>query len=583
MSTLTIEGDHFELDGEPFRILAGAMHYFRVHPAYWKDRLLKLKAMGLNTVETYVAWNLHEPHEGEFHFGDWLNIERYIELAGELGLYVIVRPGPYICAEWEMGGLPAWLLKDPQMKLRCMYQPYLDAVGEYFSQLMHRLVPLQSTRGGPIIAMQVENEYGSYGNDTRYLKYLEELLRQCGVDVLLFTADGVADEMMQYGSLPHLFKAVNFGNRPGDAFEKLREYQTGGPLLVAEFWDGWFDHWGERHHTRSAGEVARVLDDLLSEGASVNLYMFHGGTNFGFMNGANAFPSPHYTPTVTSYDYDAPLSECGNITPKYEAMREVIGKYVDLPEMPDFPPVVRHAYGKVQLDEWAPLLSQVDVLSTPEYSTVPLPMEMYDQNYGFILYETQLSGPREEARLIIRGLHDRGHVFVDNELIGIVDRENHAKPLSFSVQDQGVRLHILVENMGRVNYGPDLADRKGITEGVLLGQQWLFGWTVYPLPLEDLSAIRYLPGEPEEFPAFLRGTWTINGTPADTFLALPGWTKGVVWINGFNIGRYWKRGPQKTLYVPAPLLKEGENEIVVLELDDLHHPVVEFRNHAELG
>lgn len=583
MPSFTIEQNHFLLDGRPFRILSGAMHYFRVHPQYWKDRLLKLRAMGLNTVETYVAWNLHEPQPEEYDFTGFLNLERYIELAAELGLKVIVRPGPYICAEWEFGGLPAWLLKDPGMRVRCMYPPYLEAVDRYFDQLIRRLVPLQITHDGPVIAMQVENEYGSYGNDQRYLKYLEEGLRLRGVDVLLLTSDGPSDEMLQYGTLPHVFKTANFGSRAGEAFEKLREYQLDGPLMCTEFWNGWFDHWGERHHTRAAYDAAQSLEDILSAGASVNLYMFHGGTNFGFMNGANAAPAPRYQPTVTSYDYDAPLNEAGTPTAKYFAFREVISRHVDLPAeaLPEDAPAA--SYGQLKLSESAALMDNLENLSSPVHSAIPETMEALGQNYGFILYQTQLSGPRQEARLSILGLHDRAQVFMDDEPLGILERENPGRSLSLEVPPQGTTLEFLVENMGRVNYGPDLSfERKGITGGVLLGQQHLFGWTIYPLPLDDLTALHFLPGLPERWPAFLRGTFTVEN-PADTYLALPGWNKGAAWVNGFNLGRYWKRGPQKTLYIPAPLLQPGENELVVLELHGVSKPVVELRDKPDLG
>ena len=582
MSSFTIEQNHFLLDGQPFRILSGAMHYFRVHPQYWKDRLLKLRAMGLNTLETYVPWNLHEPQPEQFDFSGFLNLERFIELAAELGLKVIVRPGPYICAEWEFGGLPAWLLKDPSMRLRCMYPPYLEAVDRYLDQIMRRLLPLLVTHDGPIIALQVENEYGSYGNDQKYLKYLEEGLRHRGADVLLMTSDGPSDEMLQYGTLPHIFRTVNFGTRANEAFEKLREYQLDGPLMCTEFWNGWFDHWGERHHTRAAYDAAQTLESILEAGASVNLYMFHGGTNFGFMNGANAAPGPKYQPTITSYDYDAPLDEAGNPTAKYFAFREVLARFIDLPaeSLPENSPT--GAYGTIQLGECAVLMENLDDLSASNHSALPETMESLGQNYGFILYQTQVSGPREEEKLHVLGLHDRAQVFVDDEPLGILEREIAHKTLSVEIPPQGATLEFLVENMGRVNYGAELADRKGITGGVQLGQQFLFGWTIYPLPLDDLSGLRFTPGLPERWPAFFRGTFTVD-EPADTYLVLPGWNKGVAWINGFNLGRFWKRGPQKTLYIPGPLLKPGENELIVLELHGVSKPVAELRNEPDLG
>lgn len=351
--------------------------------------------------------------------------------------------------------------------------------------------------------------------------------------------------------------------------------------MCTEFWNGWFDHWGERHHTRSAYDAVQVLEDILSEGASVNLYMFHGGTNFGFMNGANAAPGPRYQPTVTSYDYDAPLDEAGNPTPKYFALREVIGRFVDLPplELPEDAPAAD--FGKVEWVESAALEHNLEVLSEEIQSATPEPMEAFDQDYGYILYRTQVSGPREDARITVKGLHDRALVFMDDEEIGILERETSKNSLTIEVPPQGTTLEFLVENMGRVNYGPELVDRKGITGGVLLGQQWLFNWEIYPLPLDDLSQLRFEPGLPQRYPAFFRGVFHVE-RPVDTYLALPGWTKGVAWINGFNLGRYWKRGPQKTLYVPGPLLVAGQNELILFELHAAGKPA-ELRNKADLG
>ena len=287
MSEFKISGRNFAYDGKPVRILSGAIHYFRVVPEYWRDRLLKLKACGLNTVETYVAWNMHEPEPGQFCFEGMADIARFVEIAGELGLFVIVRPGPYICAEWEFGGLPAWLLADSDIRLRCYDRSWLEKVDRFYDELMPRLKPLLCTNGGPVVAMQVENEYGSYGNDKKYLNYLKEGLIRRGIDVLLFTSDGPSDEMLRGGTLPDVYKTVNFGSRPEEGFQKLQEYQPDQPLMCTEFWNGWFDHWGEPHHTRDGKDAADVLDQMLKAGASVNFYMFHGGTNFGFRNGAN--------------------------------------------------------------------------------------------------------------------------------------------------------------------------------------------------------------------------------------------------------------------------------------------------------
>ncbi|NOR81935.1 MAG: beta-galactosidase [Ardenticatenales bacterium] len=581
MPTFTYDNHRFVLNDQPFHILAGAMHYFRVLPEYWDDRLHKMRAMGLNTLETYVAWNLHEPQLGAFDFDAGLDLAAYIQKAAAHGLYAIVRPGPYICSEWEFGGLPAWLLREPDMRLRCMHRPYLDAVDRYFDALIPQLAPLQVTHGGPIIAMQIENEYGSYGNDKAYLRYLKDGLRTRGVQVPLFTSDGPTDEMLQGGTLPHILKTVNLGSRAETAFAKLREYQPGGPLMCAEFWNGWFDHWGEEHHTRSPEDAAETLAEILAAGASVSLYMFHGGTNWGFMNGANSYPGP-YQATITSYDYDAPLNEAGDPTPKYLAFRDVIGQYDPLPDLPVPAPSPKMALGSVALSESVNLIDALDHLATPVQRPAPTSMESLGQNYGFVLYRTHISGPRPETELTIRGLRDRAQVFINDSFIGVLERECPEKSLSFAVLPDGAKLEILVENMGRVNYGPELLDRKGITEGVLLGQQYLFGWTIFPLPLDDLSGLNFAHSLTKDGPTFFRGIVNVKQA-CDTFLALPGWTKGVCWLNGFNLGRYWQRGPQKTFYVPAPLFQEGENEIVLFELHGTERHVVEFHDHPDLA
>ncbi len=580
MGTFTIKEQQFLLNGHPFRLLSGAMHYFRVPEASWDDRLAKLRAMGLNTVETYVAWNLHEPRPGEFSFAGKLDLVRYIQRAASHGLQVIVRPGPYICSEWDLGGLPAWLLKDPGMRLRCCYAPYLEAVDRFFDVLLTQLAPLQISHGGPILAMQVENEYGGYGNDSAYLRYLEAGMRARGIDVLLFTSDGPTDEMLQGGMLPHLFKTVNFGSHVTEAFGKLREYQADGPLMCMEFWNGWFDHWGEAHHVRAPADVAALLDEILAASASVNFYMFHGGSNFGFMNGANESKG-EYQPTTTSYDYDAPLSEAGDLTPKYHLYREILSKYTTLPTLPIPENAPKQALGAVQLRESVGLFEAVEQLAQPHSATTPEPMEYFDQSYGFILYRTTVSGPRAEVPLTLRGLHDRAQVFANGQLLGTLERGLASPSLPLAVPADGLTLDILVENMGRINFGPHLLDRKGITGGVLLGLQYLYNWTVYPLPLEQLDALVFGAEPQTTGPAFYRGHFEVS-VLHDTFLALPNWTKGVCWVNGFNLGRYWQRGPQHTLYVPGSLLKLGTNELIVLELHETADRIVEFREQAVL-
>jgi len=580
MNSFTIDNNHFLLNGKPFRILAGAMHYFRVVPEYWEDRLLKLRSLGLNTLETYVSWNLHEPNPGEYDFEGILNLVDYINRAANAGLQVIVRPAPYICSEWDLGGLPPWLLKDPGMRMRCSYKPYLDAVDRFYDVLMAKLEPLQITKGGPIIAMQVENEYGSYGNDKTYLQYLVDGMTSRGIEIPLFTSDGALDSMLQSGTLPNILKTVNFGLDPDAAFRKLREYQPQGPLMCAEFWCGGYDHWGDEPSAREPGETAATVNSLLAAGASLSLYMFHGGTNFGFMNGANH--KELYQPTATTYDTDAPLNEAGDVTPKFLAIREVIGKYAPVPDMPIPEASPKMALGPVTLTESVGLFDALDDLASPVRLPTPEPMEMLGQNYGFILYRANIPGPRDEEELTIRDIHDRAHVFIDGILLGIIERERPGEPLAFKIPAEGITLEILVENMGRINYGPEMHDRKGITEGVRFGKQYVFDWENYPLPLESLSALKFSAIQPWSGPAFYRGVFTVKD-PRDSFLALPGWSKGVCWLNGFNLGRYWERGPQKTLYVPAPLFREEANELILLELDGRKEPAVGFQDYADLG
>ena len=577
MAVLTYEESQFFYEGKPVQLLSGAIHYFRVVPEYWTDRLLKLKACGFNTVETYVPWNFHEPKPGQFRFEGMADVERFIQLAGELGLYVIVRPSPYICAEWEFGGLPSWLLADDEIGLRCYDGKFLDRVDRYYDILLPKLQSLLSTSGGPIIAMQIENEYGSFGNDARYLEYLREGMVRRGIDVMLFTSDGPTDPMLQAGSVPGQLATVNFGSGTREAFSKLRKYQANRPLMCMEYWNGWFDHWGESHHTRDAADVAQVFEEMLEEQASVNFYMFHGGTNFGFYNGANCQQKDQYEPTITSYDYDSLLSESGEPTAKFHMVRDVIARYRDIGELVLPEPISRFAYGRVELTEHAALLPQAGRLSGPVQRTEPEPMEKLGQDYGFILYRTHITGPREMQELVVQDVRDRALVYVDGECQGVLERGNTALSVSFEVPAGGAEICILVENMGRINYGPYLRDPKGITEGVRHGFQFLFDWTIHCLPLEDLSSLQFETGiqTGREVPAFYRGTLYVKEV-MDTFLQLDGWTKGVAFVNGFNIGRYWSKGPQGTLYVPAPLLREGENEIVVFELHGTTDQAVTF-------
>ncbi len=566
MPEVTVQNERFLRDGEPIQILSGAIHYFRVVPQYWRDRLLRLRAMGLNTIETYVPWNLHEPYPGRFRFSGALDIVQFIQLAAELDLMVIVRPGPYICSEWDLGGLPSWLLRDPCMQLRCMNRPYLQAVDRYWDRLIPLLTPFQCTSNGPIIAMQVENEYGSYGSDTEYLEYLRDGLRRRGVSCLLFTSDGPCDTMLQGGTISDTLATVNFGSESAHSFNKLREYRPDSPLMCGEFWCGWFDHWGEAHHTRDANDAAQELERILSVGASVNIYMAHGGSTPGFLAAAN-HDGTTYQPDVSSYDSDAPVDEHGGLTPKYHAMREVLLRYTSLPPVDPPAPLVCQSYGRVPMSQCAVLMDNLDALTHPVRNKTPLTMEQLRQSYGFVLYRTHLNGPQDRLRLTIDGVGDRALVFLDGVYLGVIDRNGETLPSPLDIGPGVHQLDILVENMGRINYGPLLQyDRKGIKSGVRLGYQYLYDWTMYPLPMDRLSALRFESQMRSHGPAFYRGSFSVK-TPTDTFLALPGWTKGVAWINGYNLGRYWpEAGPQRTHYIPAPLLKRGQNTILLFEL-----------------
>lgn len=571
MTQFSIEKEGFMLNGEPFRIIAGAIHYFRVPRAYWRDRLEKLKACGFNAVETYVAWNAHQPTPDAFIYDDMLDIVEFLKTAQEVGLYAIVRPGPYICSEWEFGGLPWWLLKDSDIQLRCMNDHYLQAIDAFYDDLIPRIKPMFFTNGGPILMMQVENEYGSFGDDTVYLRYIRDGFIRRGVDVPLFTSDGATDFMLTGGTLDGCHRTANFGSRAEEQFTKLREHQPDGPLMCCEFWNGWFDHWNEPHHVTDPAKANEAFDEILSTGASVSAYMFHGGTNFGFMNGANCpdvkFLTPEYQPTVTSYDDDAPINEYGGLTPKYYMFRDTVAKYAPVPEMPAFETKLRH-YGRVEFTESADLLAIADTLSAPVQLTLPVPMEKLDQGYGFILYRCHIRGPREELPLNISGLHDRAHIFVNGEFRGIQYRNDTESKVRIRVPAEGIVLEILVENMGRVNYGPYMLDRKGIDGSVRLGQIVPSHWEAVTLPLDNIEKVNFGPVKPFiGRPQLLRGKFTVEGAPEDTFVRMDGFKKGVIFINGRCLSRYWEIGPQKTAYLPAPFLKEGENELVVLELD----------------
>jgi beta-galactosidase len=570
---LRANGDRFELDGKPFQIISGAIHYARVPRAYWRDRLRKARAMGLNTVETYVFWNLHEPSPGHFDFSGQNDVAEFIHEAQQEGLFVILRPGPYVCAEWDFGGYPAWLLHEPDMEVRTSNPAFMAAASRWLHRLGAELAPLQSGNGGPIIAVQVENEYGSFGSDHSYMEQIHHLILASGFDkAMLYTADG-ADELSN-GSLPELPAVINFGS--GDAkaeFAKLAKLRPNAPRMCGEYWDGWFDHWGGKHHTTDAAAEAKELQWMLEQGYSVNLYMFHGGTSFGWMNGAN-IDGATYQPDVTSYDYDVPVSESGELRPKFFLFREVIGKVTGV--TPPAPPATQpvRALDPIQFTQSASIWL---TLPKPIESQKILSMEDVEQSYGFILYRTFISNA-QSGELRIDQLRSYAQIYLDGALSGTLDRRLNQSSLTVNATHDHTRLDILVENTGRVNFSRLFPhERAGITNQVTLANTPLTGWQIYPLPMQSVSSLAYK-SKSCTGACFYQATFQVD-EPADTFIDTRSLGKGEVFVNGNPLGRFWRIGPQGTLYLPAPWLKKGQNEIVVFDMNGQTNPTVPFLTH----
>uniref|UniRef100_A0A4W6FLN1 Galactosidase, beta 1-like n=1 Tax=Lates calcarifer TaxID=8187 RepID=A0A4W6FLN1_LATCA len=557
----------FLKDGKPFQYISGSIHYSRIPRYYWRDRLVKMYMTGLNAIQVYVPWNFHEAVQGVHNFTGDRDLEHFLDLANQTGLLVILRPGPYICAEWEMGGLPAWLLQKPNIILRSAD----TAVALY-------------QRGGYFFFL-VENEYGSYyACDYNYMRHLRTLFRFfLGEDTVLFTTDGNTDKEMTCGTLEGLYATVDFGTDTNvtEAFSRQRRFEPRGPLVNSEFYTGWLDHWGDQHAVVDAQKVSRVLGEMLTMGANVNMYMFEGGTNFGYWNGADH--DTRFRSVVTSYDYDAPLSEAGDPTEKLLAIRDVIKQFRDIPSGPMPPATPKFAYGFVTLRKVGNVSSLLNTLSPlgPVKSQHPLTFEEMKQYYGYMLYRTTLPRDLSEPTPLIsplNGVHDRAYVSVNGVFRGLLERDT-ALVMNITGQ-QGDTVDILVENMGRVNFGSKINDYKGLLSNLILGKDVLTDWKIYPLDIDGAIAARwphsdsrkYFPTpqkEPLPGPAIYMGTLQPNGLAWDTFLKLYEWTKGQVWINGVNLGRYWPaRGPQQTLYIPGPLLSTSlPNNITVLELE----------------
>ena len=561
--TFAIGDADFLLDGQRLQIRCGEVHAPRVPREYWRHRLQLCRAMGLNTVCAYLFWNMHEPMPGTFDWSGQADAAEFCRLAQAEGLWVILRPGPYSCAEWEMGGLPWWLLKHDDIRLRTRDPRFLDAARRYLREVGRVLTPLQVTRGGPILMVQVENEYGFFGNDAAYMGEMRSALLDAGFDVPLFACN--PPQQLRSGYRADLFNVVNFGSNPADGFKALREVLPKGPLMCGEFYPGWFDTWGAPHHTGNAERYLTDLEAMLKTGASFSIYMVHGGTTFGFWTGADR----PFKPDTSSYDYDAPISEAGWTTEKFNQTRALFARYLlpgeTLPEPP-----ARHAtfaFAPVAATAFAPLW---DNLPSAREEARPRNFEQYDQAFGCMLYRTTLpAGP--EATLAAARAHDITQVFLDGRRVGVMDRRTGKFRLPLPARSAPARLDLLVEAMGRVNFGVEVHDRKGLHAPVTLQPAGgpaaeLTGWQVFNLPLDERqrAGLRFGAAKPGE-PGFWKLTVNVD-EPRDTFLDLRPWTKGFVWVNGHNLGRYWNIGPQQTMYLPGPWLKRGTNEIVVLDL-----------------
>ena len=566
--TFSIGDKTFLLDGKPFLIKAAEMHYTRIPAEYWEHRIQMCKALGMNTICIYAFWNIHEQKEGEFDFKGQNDIAAFCRLAQKHGMYIMLRPGPYVCSEWEMGGLPWWLLKKKDIKLRTNDAYFLERTKLFMNEIGKELADLQVSRGGNIIMVQVENEYGAYATDKEYIANIRDIVKGAGfTDVPLFQCDW--SSTFQRNGLDDLVWTINFGTGANiDAqFKKLQEARPNAPLMCSEFWSGWFDHWGRKHETRDAETMVSGIKDMLDRHISFSLYMTHGGTTFGHWGGAN---SPAYSAMCSSYDYDAPISEAGWATPKYYKLREMMMQYADsaqvIPDVPAAYPVIE--IPEFELKEVAPLF---DNLPEPKLSEDIKPMEQFDQGWGTILYRTSLPEVKEGTTLLIDEVHDWVQVYADGKLLGRLDRRRGQNSLVLPSLQKGTRLDILVEAMGRVNFDVAIHYRKGITNKVELltetDKKELKNWEVYSFPVDyDFAeSKKYAEGEKLDAPAYYRATFELDRV-GDVFLDMQTWGKGMVWVNGKAMGRFWKIGPQQTLFMPGCWLKKGKNEIIVLDL-----------------
>lgn len=572
--TFKIGEDSFELNGNPYIIRCGEMHFARIPKAEWRNRLKMAKAMGLNTVCAYLFWNMHEKQPNQFTWTGQSDAATFCKIAKEEGLYVILRPGPYSCAEWDFGGFPWWLLKNKNIKLRTQDPYYLDRCKKYLLEVGKQLAPLQITKGGNIIMVQVENEYGSYGDDKAYMNIIKSYIETAGFTVPLFHCDGPSQ--LKNDHPDGLFAVVNFGGGPEGNFNTLRAIQPKGPLMCGEYYPGWFDSWGRPHHTGNTPRIISELKYMLDHKESFSIYMVHGGTSFGTYSGANA---PPYLPQTTSYDYDAPIDEAGNPTEKYYQIRNLFSNYLQTDEsLPDVP-----AINKIQKLEPVKFTSYAALdknLPRPVISDTTKLMEDLNQDFGCVLYETTIKAGAK-ALLQFKEIHDYALIYTDDKLIGTIDRRKNKYSIEIPKREKNTKLTILAEATGRVNYGYAMHDRKGIHGQVYLltGEEKteIRNWKNYPIQLgENTIPVKYNAiTNQNPTVGFYKGNFTADNLQ-DTYLDLSKWNKGLVWVNGNCLGRYWNIGPTQTMLLPGSWLKKGKNEVIVFDLFGVKKPELQF-------
>ena len=581
--TFEIGKDNFLLDGQAFQIRCGELHFARVPQEYWRHRIKMMKALGMNTICAYLFWNFHERTPGEFKWDGEADVAEFCRIAQEEGLWVILRPGPYVCAEWEMGGLPWWLLKNDNIKLRTKDPLYINATRSYLAEVGKVLGPMQITNGGPILMVQVENEYGFYADDAEYMGLMRSAILDAGFNVPLFACN--PPYHLKKGYRDDLFQVVNFGSNPKESFEALREILPEGPLMCGEFYSGWFDTWGNPHTFGETEQYLKVMEYMLKIGASYSIYMAHGGTTFGFWCGADR----PFKPDVSSYDYGAPVSEAGWTTDKFDATRNLISKYLmpgeaALPEPPATNPTT--AFSSVRLTEFAPIF---DNLPIPVVTNDPKTMEYYNQAKGSILYRTVLPAG-DECTFKVEAVHDFAWIYVNGEKLGVMDRRKQNYKMKIPKRDKETTLDVFVHAMGRINFGPEVHDRKGLIAPVQIldNEQNIItvnDWEVFSLLYDDdmLNNLKYEKTETiSPVPGIWRGEINVEKV-GDVFLDVSTWGKGVVWVNNHCLGRYWNIGPTQTMYIPGPWLKEGQNEILVLDIVGSEEPVVQGLEQAILN